>query len=839
MRRLARALGHVLFGGLGGLALLFCSLVTWGVFSRVDKPFLGFTLTEEGLVNPVSLGVWGADQAGLQRWDRIVAVDGVPVSSGRAVVAHALLGEVGRPVVYQVEGLDGSHRFVQLPTRLFQPADLLRSHASQSLLGLVFVLIAVLLYFLRPGTAQAWSFFAFFASVGAAMASVVDLTMLWEHPPIYPFIGPYLGVFGLILVGVITGAYQRPSRALRKARALYGLMWALTGLALLVATGLSLGLWVTFDDMPRYLIVDNLMYAWLAAATVIGLCALIVAYRRTRSVRRRARLRQILWAWPVGAGIPTLNLFLGHVLEMAWVSLLWNWFVVLVPLSTADAIVRHDLLDLTHRARRLIGGVTVAAVMGMGLGFVLWASVKFLNLTDAAGMVALAALLFAVAAPVTHRVQRYVDSLLRSAPYDAGRLLADFTARASTAMHLRDVTSQIQKTLEASVHPASFELYRLDRGEQRLLPEVGHGKVCDVDDALLSLLERTEPALFDEEEPCPEALKGSALAVRLAVANEPVGLLTLADRADRRPYEAGDVAFVSSMAGPLAAALVNTRAYEEIEALNADLEERVALRTRELKETNEELALLNQRKDELVAAVSHDFRSPLAIIRQNVQTMLRDLTSMDEEDLRHFLEGIARQEDRLTSMCTNLLDLARLKHTRAPDEEVDVFAVIESVVHGLEVRAEQAGVKLALEVDEEAPTKVRGDFARLSQALTNLVDNAIKFTPGGGRVTVRLLLEEGERLRIEVEDTGLGIPKDAQDRIFEPFFQVLSQAHAGKGSGLGLAIAKAVIDAHGGEIYVESEEGEGTRFVIFLSCAERRARMAAPMLSADGVSSAS
>lgn len=818
MERSLRRLSHVAFAILATLALLFCLQVGKGVLDLVGRPFMGFTLTDEGFVNPVSLEVWGADRAGLSRWDRIVAVDGQLTFSGPIARQEALKGEVGRHVVYQVEGLDGSVRFVQMPTRAFTPSDIIKSHASQGLLALVFVLIAVLLYVLRPGTAEAWSFFAFFASVGVAMASVVDLTMLWTLPPIYPFIGPFLGVFGLILVGVITGAYTRAMRRDRRARTLRRLMWGLTFLAFSVATTLSTGLYLTLGDMPRYLVVDNLMYSWLAAATVVGLLALIIAYRRSRSVRRRARLRQILWAWPVGAGIPTVSLFLGHVLEVTGVSLLWNGFVVLVPLSTADAIVRHDLLDLSNRARRLIGGVTVAAVIGIALGFALWASVQFLNLTDAAGMVALAALLFAVAAPVTHRVQRYVDQLLRSGPYDAGRLLADFTARASTAMHLRDVTSQLKKTLEASVNPAALELYRLDRTEQLLLPEVGHGRRCPIDDELSQLLERADPAIFDDEEPAPRALGDVAIALRLAVANEPVGLLVLSSRADSRPYEAGDVAFVSSLAGPLAAALVNTRAYEEVEALNQDLELRVQERTRELREANEELALLNQRKDELVATVSHDFRSPLAIIRQNVQTLLRDLGGMDKDDLRHFLEGVARQEDRLTSMCTNLLDLARLKQTRAPDERVDVLRLAEGLLEGFEVKAAEAGVDLGLERLPEAPVIVRGDQGRLGQVLQNLVDNALKFTPRGGQVRIRLAPEPGAgpRLRIEVRDTGCGVPADALPRLFEPFFQVPRQTHVGQGSGLGLAIAKAVIDAHGGEIFVYSAEGEGTTFVILL-----------------------
>lgn len=819
----ARWLSHLFFGTLCAAALAFCLHVCAGALSLVGQPFLGFTLTEEGFVNPVSLHVWGADQVGMKRWDLVVAVNGELTFSAPEVTRRALSNELGSDIVYQVKDLDGRLRFVPVPTRSFTASDLVKSHASLSFLGLIFVGVAMLLYFLRPATAEAWAFFAFFASIGVCMASVVDMTWLWRWPALYPLLAPFLLLFGMVLVGVITRAYTRPGGAAdREARWLSRVWWSVTSLAALIGVGIAFGLYRTAGDMSRYLLVDNLMYGVLAVGTIVGLTALVVAYRRGKSAHQRARLRQILWAWPVGAGIPTLNLFFGHVLELFAMSLLWNGFILLVPLSTADAIVRHDLLRLTDGARRFVGGMTVAAIVGMALGFVMWAAVQFLKLTDAAGMVALAALLFAIAAPLTHRVQRYVDDLLRSAPYDAGRLLAQFTARASTAKHLRQLTDLLRGVLEDSVQPASVRLYRLERGESRLLPVLGATAPLDLDDDS-AVLGSSEVALFDDELRPPPGLEDAALALRLAVAGEPVGLLVLSARSDARPYEGGDAAFVSSLAGPLAAALVNTRAYAEIEALNQELEARVEARTRELALKNEELALLNQRKDELVATVSHDFRSPLAIIRQNVQTLLRDLKQMDPEDLRYFLEGVARQEDRLTAMCEKLLDLARLKEIKAPDDEVDLEQLVHQLVDGFQPRAREANVSLSVVVAEGAPVKVKGDKERLGQVLQNLVDNALKFTPEGGSVTVRLVSSERPRsLVIEVADTGHGVPPDALERLFEPFFQVPSNTHAGQGSGLGLAIVSAVVEAHGGHIDVESEEGKGTTFRVELSAVTTR-----------------
>lgn len=828
-----RALFHAVFAVLAAGALFVCVDVCVGVFGMVGRPFPGISIVEEGLVNPVGFASWGGAAAGFRTWDRIVAVDGELVFSKDDIVERALVRAAGAPVIYQVEGRDGVARFVEMPLRLFVASDVVRSHTSLALLGLVFVVIATLLYFLRPGAPEAWAFFILFASIGVTMCSVVDLTLLWTLPRLFPMLAPFLGTFGIVLVGVLVRGYTKhdgarmlegapevgePGFTDRQRLAPQRRMWALTGALLLISTVLAVLLAGASPGSVRYDIVDGLLYTWLCATCVLGLVLLALGYVRGKSPRRRARIRQILWAWPVGAGIPVINLFLGNVLGLQPMSMLWNGFLVLVPISTADAIVRHDLLRLNRTARRLVGGLTVAALVGMALGLVLWAAVQFLKLDDAPAMVALAALLFAIAAPATHRVQSHVEGLLRSRRYDAGRLVADFTARASTATQFAEVQARLREALQQSIAPGSFELYRFDRGSARLVP-TGQGAPVAVDQSIQAWLDHVDPVVIDEDTPAPTALKGAALAVRLAVANEPVGLLVIRERSDGTPYEDADVAFAAALGGPLAASLVNTLAFEAVERLNRELEARVAARTAELELKNTELGTLNQRKDELVATISHDFRSPLAVIRQNVQTVLRDLPRMDPGDVRAFLEGIARQEDRLTALCTNLLDLARLRQKSAPDTPVDLAEVARQMVDDLAARATDAGVELKVEVAVGGTTMARGDRDRLGQVLQNLVDNALKFTPRGGTVQVRVG-GDGRVVHVDVEDSGVGVPADALPRLFEPFFQVPTNTHAGQGSGLGLAIVKAVVDSHGGSVTVKSQEQRGTIFSVALPALE-------------------
>jgi signal transduction histidine kinase len=831
-----RALSHVLFVILAVASLYAGGITTLGVFRLIDKPFPGLSLVEEGLVNPVGLSSWGGGSAGFQMWDRIVAVDGELAFSKDDIIARALARPVGASVVYQVEGLDGSSRFVELPTRLFTPSDLLASHTLHAVLGLIFISLAVLLYALRPGTAEAWSFFLFFASLGLVMTSVVDMTVLWRLPPLFPAIAPFLGVLGFILVAVITRAWSKTEGArLLEGRPEPGEpgfsddIRQKVQMRIVVATAVGLGVSALIagsmlrvgGERVRYGVIDNVFYSWLALCATLCFALLVLAYQRGRSPRRRARIRQILWAWPVGAGIPIINLFCGHVLQLWPMSQLWNTFLLLVPLSTADAIVRHDLLRLNDTARRLVGGFTVAAAVGVILGFVLWGAVSVLKLDDASPMVALAAVLFAVFAPVTHRIQSHLEDLLRQTTYDAGRLVASFTAKASTSNHLEDVVGELLHVTRRSIRPVWLEVWRLDAtGDPRLVPLLGKRAPLPVDAAIQPVLERAAAWVCDDEAPAPAPFAAGGadvgIIVRLAVAGEPVGVLVVSERSDGKPYEGADVAFVASLAGPLAGALVSTLAFEAVERLNRELEARVQARTAELAQKNDELALLNQRKDELVASVSHDFRSPLAIIRQNVQTIQRDLPAMDKEDLLMFLQGIARQEDRLTAMCTNLLDLARLKQKNAPREPVDLRALARTMADAFASRANGKNVAFVVDADANADLVVGGDGARLGQVFQNLVDNALKFTPDGGRVTLQVIPEGKDAVAVVVQDSGIGVPGEAITRVFEPFFQVPNQSHVGQGSGLGLAIVKAVVDAHGGGIVVESEVGQGTRFVVTL-----------------------
>jgi signal transduction histidine kinase len=218
---------------------------------------------------------------------------------------------------------------------------------------------------------------------------------------------------------------------------------------------------------------------------------------------------------------------------------------------------------------------------------------------------------------------------------------------------------------------------------------------------------------------------------------------------------------------------------------------------------------------EFVADVSHELRTPIAALR--LYTELQHEGEVDEATRKEFLESSMAQISRLEWLSTNLLDLSRIDAGIFPLDirEGDIRDPIQAVVQAFSESAVQRGVALDSVVPAE-PVEMRFDRERIVQLMTNLVGNALKFTPRGGSASVRLQ-SDAENATITVRDTGPGIPADELPRIFERFYRGTNTGDArASGSGLGLAIVRSIVDMHEGEIDLASEVGRGTEFTITL-----------------------
>jgi signal transduction histidine kinase len=231
-------------------------------------------------------------------------------------------------------------------------------------------------------------------------------------------------------------------------------------------------------------------------------------------------------------------------------------------------------------------------------------------------------------------------------------------------------------------------------------------------------------------------------------------------------------------------------------------------------ERHDRLREVDQTKDEFVATVSHELRTPLTSIRGYLELI-------DEENVspqaREFLRVIQRNSERLVSLVGDLLfvaqdDAGQLELALAPLRPGEL---VEEAIASARPTADERQINLVGHV-EDIPD-ISGDRARLSQLLDNLLSNSLKFTPNGGRVDVRLKLEPDGSTAFEFQDNGIGIPKTEQGSLFQRFFRAdAATQNFIAGTGLGLSIVKAIAEAHGGSVSVESDQGSGATFRVVL-----------------------
>jgi PAS domain S-box-containing protein len=287
----------------------------------------------------------------------------------------------------------------------------------------------------------------------------------------------------------------------------------------------------------------------------------------------------------------------------------------------------------------------------------------------------------------------------------------------------------------------------------------------------------------------------SVLRLPLSDGNSLLGVLTLGTADSGRVFDDSDVAFCSNIATRLVAALRNALLYTEVQQ---------AVKIR----------------DEVTSIVSHDLKDPVHTIQMATAVLLDPDIGAEEGTRRQHATMIQRSATRMARLLDDLIDVAKsegssLSVVRKPTA---IAPLIDEVVDGFRLSSMELGVDLATRVPSELPL-VSADDRRIVQVLMNLCANALKFTRRGGMVTVSADMR-GDVVQLTVRDTGIGISPENLSHVFDRFWQAKRASRAS--AGLGLAIAKSIVEAHGGKIWVESKEGEGTafHFTLFVAAAD-------------------
>lgn len=340
----------------------------------------------------------------------------------------------------------------------------------------------------------------------------------------------------------------------------------------------------------------------------------------------------------------------------------------------------------------------------------------------------------------------------------------------------------------------------------RLAPGEGlAGWVACTDESLIVPDIRTDKRHFKGVDRTTGLPIRSIVSVPLRLREDVIGVLQVVD-ADVDRFKPTDLELLEPLAATAAIAIENARLY-------AEEQQRATALARALEQQQE----LDRLKDEFLQNISHELRTPLALILGYAELMNSGELGELQSKQRGPVSVIARRVRMLSKMVNDLIAILAVEALELREEVVDLADLVRTMLVDFRVVAEKAELSLTAEVAPDLPP-VSGDPDQLRRMLDNLLGNALKFTPAGGELTIRLwLYGDGKAIVLDVTDTGIGIPPDQLGRVFDRFYQIDGSSKRRYGGvGLGLALVKEIVEAHGGQVSVWSVVNEGSTFRVTL-----------------------
>lgn len=496
----------------------------------------------------------------------------------------------------------------------------------------------------------------------------------------------------------------------------------------------------------------------------------------------------------------------------------------------------------------LLSTITTTLILGVALGAERFTErLPFSHTTMVITLAIVAALVYL---PLYRFLQRLVDRLLEGVGFDPAQALRDYSQTIGTILDLEQLAGTAVKRVAEVLdvrRGALLVVTETERGGLQLRPVPGMGNVPQeplelepISPILAHIREKTRPLFQYEIEHHPalreaarrerDGLRALEMEVYLPIRSqeELTGLLALGPRGTGEPYSVREIEFLSTLANQTGVALQNARLFEGLRALNL----RITQLNENLRTAYERLERLDQAKTDFLTIASHELRTPLTQVRGYVDVLveLAETETLTPTQVLRIAENISRPTRRLERIINAMLDASQIDTEGLALRFVPttLASTMRLAIEPWLPALEKRDITLTTRGLDEIPP-IHADMERLCQAFSNLISNAIKFTPDGRQITIEAMPLDEEHFGVRIADTGIGISRADQELIFEKFYRTGSvNLHSsgefkfkGAGPGLGLPIARGVIEGHGGCIWVESEGYDeercpGTTFHIVL-----------------------
>jgi signal transduction histidine kinase len=780
-----------------------------------------------------------ARAAGIELGYRVLAVDGREIQDWYRERGWEGF-TAGKPVRYRLLGEDDRiFEIVLFPRERRSVYEwlLIPIYAALAVVGVVFLMVGVFVWRLRPDKAEAWAFLLFSCAMATALFSTVNP---YDAPLGYERMVTNLPLVGATMFHLFTTFPTEPSWVARRRRFRY----APYGLAGLVATLVA----VEYLSGMRVPGLSVTSYAISTAFAVLAIGVLIHERYRMRGSGADTASADLVLTGTLVSFLPVALMTTAYVvfLPINWpYSIALVWFIAF-PVTVGYGIVRGNLFDIRGAARSSAAyGAATLVITALFASLIAFADTAFgqFNVNASSPFFQGTFLFLAILAfnPLRNRLQTLVDRLFdrdRSGYRDAVREISEAMV---SMLSLNEISERLLLAVTDTMGVERAMVLLMDDDERTLRPSAWRGDwdndardfVLPVDHPIGKHLWMRRQELsrsdFDEatdpetREKCWDVF--DALDVRLLVpilfGVDLLGVIAVGAKLSSERLGPDDRQLLRTLANQSAIAIENAQAFDEIAKLNETLEARVDERTRELQDTQAQLMQSEKMRSlgQLVAGVAHELNNPIGFVHANLQLLdgyIEKLVVAQEnggdaakprEAIRKLLARSREGTERVKGIVLNLRAFSRMDQAELSDANLN--EELERTLGLMEPRLKGG---IVLDRDFESLPPVRCYPAQLNQVFMNLVMNACDALEGKG--TIRVSTRPGsEGVTLEIADDGPGIPSEVRERIFEPFF---TTKPVGQGTGLGLSISHGIVERHGGNLSVECPPKGGTHFKIEL-----------------------